>query len=122
MIDDLLSSGKHIPFLFMEWDPSLAACSSLATKLRAHGYTSFINFGKIEVDTIINCHRTIDMIWIHEDEKNLWKENRGNCSCERNSSGFSSPRVRCELDDAIIVGNTIYKALLFGNQHYHNIP
>ena len=118
MIEDLLSSGKHIPFLFMEWDPSLAACSSLATKLRAHGYTSFINFGKIEVDTITNCHRTIDMIWINEDEKNLWKENKGNCSCERNTSGLSSPRVRCELDDAMIVGDRTYKVLIFDDHLY----
>ena len=131
MIENLLSSGKHIPFLFMEWDPSLAACSSLAARLRAHGYTGFVNMHQkiadvnMEVDNFwlsTNCYKNIDIIWIHKDEKNPWNQNRGNCSCEMNSSGFSIRRVRCELDDAIIVGNTIYKVLLFGNQHYHNIP
>ena len=135
MIDDLLSSGKHIPFLFMEWDNSVAACSSLATRLRAHGYRGFVNIAEsrkhqeivevnLEVDTFwlsTNCYPDIEIIWIHKDEKNPWNENRGNCSCEMNSSGFSIPQVRCELNDAMNIGDTFYKVLLFTNQHYHNI-
>ena len=129
-IDNLLSSGKHIPFLFMEWDISVAACFSLASRLRAHGYRGFVNMNNniadfnFEVDTFwltTNCFKTIDIIWIHKDEKDLWKENKGNCSCEMNSGGFSIPRVRCELNDPLIVGNTIYKVLIFSDQHYHDI-
>ena len=129
-IDDLLLSGKHIPFLFMEWDISVAACLTLASRLRAHGYRGFVNMNNniadfnFEVDTFwltTNCYKSIDIIWIHKDEKDLWKKNKGNCSCEMNSGGFSIPRVRCELNDALIVGNTIYKALIFSDQHYHNI-
>ena len=135
MIDDLLASGKHIPFLFMEWDNSVAACSSLAIRLRAHGYRGFVNIAEsrkhqeivevnLEVDTFwlsTNCYKTIEIIWIHKDEKSPWNENRGNCSCEMNSSGFSIPQVRCELNDAMNIGDTFYKVLLFTNQHYHNI-
>ena len=41
-IDDLISRGHHIPFLFMEWDNSLAECLSLATRLRIQGYRGFV--------------------------------------------------------------------------------
>ena len=42
LIDDLVSAGRHIPFLFMEWDNSVQECQPLSTKLRAHGYRGFV--------------------------------------------------------------------------------
>ena len=42
-IDELISAGRYIPFLFMEWDNSVAQCYSLATRLRDWGYKGFVN-------------------------------------------------------------------------------
>ena len=76
---------------------------------------SDINF---EVDSFwlsTNCFKNVDIIWIHKDEKSPWKENKGTCSCEKKS------RVRCELEDPIIIGNTIYPVLIMKNRHYYNL-
>ena len=42
LIDDLISAGRHIPFLFMEWDNSVLECKLLSSRLRAHGYRGFV--------------------------------------------------------------------------------
>ena len=42
LIDDLISAGRHIPFLFMEWDNSVPECQPLSSRLRARGYRGFV--------------------------------------------------------------------------------
>ena len=56
-----------------------------------------------------NCLGDFNIIWIHENEKNPWKETHGACSCMTNSS---RPSVRCESREPV---NTV---LIFYNQHY----
>ena len=41
-IDDLIIGGNYIPFLFMEWDNSVAECHPLSIRLRAQGYKGFV--------------------------------------------------------------------------------
>jgi len=98
-IDELISAGRHIPYLFMEWDNSVAQCHSLATRLRAWGYKGFADMEKIvyEVDEFwlgTDCTESFNIIWIHENEINPWKESKENCNCVSNSNS-SVPSLRC---------------------------
>lgn len=39
-----------------------------------------------------NCIESLNIIWIHENEKNPWEESKENCKCLSNSS---VPSIRC---------------------------